>query len=104
MAARFADTKKALDGGLETAKPDKAVHLIEDWESSLSDTEVSGAKGIMKDLESLKKQLDKANPDAERIKALVARLGEKTTKIADKADKNQDKLKELGEMLSKAGG
>lgn len=103
MTARFADTKKAIDKGLESTKPDKGVHLIEDWEASISDLEVSGSKGILKDLESLKKALEKPEPDAERIKTLLGRLGESTTKIADKADKNQDKLKELGEQLSKAG-
>lgn len=103
MAARFADTKKTIDGGLENAKPDKAVHLIEDWEASLSDTEVSGAKGILKGLESLKMQLEKDEPDAERVKILVSRLGDKTSKIAERADKNGDKLKDLGQSLTTAG-
>ena len=103
MAARFADTKRAFEKGLAEVKPEKGSDLVEDWEAALSDTDVSGAKGIQKNLESLRKQLDKSNPDPERIKTLLARLGEATTKIADKADRNGAKVKELGEALTKAG-
>lgn len=101
---KFAQTLTAVDKGLENTKADKGAHLIEDWENELADTEVSGAKGILKDLESLKKQLERPEPNGERIQTLLGRLGEATTKIADKSEKSQEKLKELGAALSKAGG
>lgn len=103
MAIKFAATINAVNRGLENTKADKGVHLIEDWETALADLDVPGAKGIGRDLASLRKQLERDNPNAERIQALLHRLGEATTKIADRAEKNGDKLRELGEALTEAG-
>ena len=103
MAAKFTGTLNAINRGLENTKPNKGADLIEDWETALSDTDVPGAKGILRDLASLRKQLEKDEPDAERIETLLHRLGQATTKIADRAEKNGDKLKQLGEALSEAG-
>lgn len=103
MAAKFTGTLNAVNRGLENTKPNKGADLIEDWETALSDTDVSGSKGILRDLASLRKQLEKDEPDSERVHALLHRLGQATTKIADRADKSQDKLKQLGEALTEAG-
>ena len=35
---------------------------------------------------------------------MLHRLGEATTKIADRADKNGDKLRDLGQALTEASG
>ncbi|RZM08819.1 MAG: hypothetical protein EOP67_71085 [Sphingomonas sp.] len=93
----------AINRGLDETKPDKGAHMVEDWEAALADLDVTGAKGILRDLGSLRKQLEKDTPDADRVHALLHRLGVATTKIADKADKSQDKLKALGEALTEAG-
>ena len=103
MAVKFAGTMNAINRGLDSQKPDKGANLIEDWETALSDTDVPGAKGILRDLGALRKQLEKGEPDADRIHALLHRLGAATTKIADKADKNGDKLRDLGQALTEAG-
>ena len=103
MAIKFAGTLNAINRGLDTTKPDKGAHLVEDWETALADVEVAGTKGILRDLTALRKQLEKDTPDADRIHALLHRLGAATTKIADKADKNGDKLKALGQALTEAG-
>ena len=103
MAVKFAGTMNAINRGLEDTKPGKGVDMIEDWEAALADVDVPGAKGILRDLTSLRKQLEKSEPDADRVHALVHRLGTATTKIAEKADKSQDKLKALGEALTEAG-
>lgn len=103
MAIKFAGTMNAINRGLDNTKSDKGAHLVEDWETALADVEVSGAKGILRDLTALRKQLEKGEPDADRVHALLHRLGAATTKIADKADKNSDKLKALGEALTEAG-
>jgi uncharacterized protein YmfQ (DUF2313 family) len=103
MAIKFAGTINAINRGLESTKPDKGAHLVEDWEAALAETDVAGAKGILRDLTALRKQLEKGEPDADRIHALLHRLGAATTKIADKADKNGDKLRELGQALTEAG-
>lgn len=103
MAVKFAGTMNAINRGLETTKPAKGADLVEDWEAALAEVDVPGAKGILRDLAALRKQLEKGEPDADRIHALLHRLGAATTKIADKADKNGDKLKALGEALTEAG-
>ncbi|MBM6576016.1 hypothetical protein KCP91_06500 [Microvirga sp. SRT01] len=103
MAVKFAGTMNAINRGLDETKPDKGAHMVEDWEAALADLDLTGAKGILRDLGSLRKQLEKDTPDADRVHALLHRLGVATTKIADKADKSQDKLKALGEALTEAG-
>ena len=103
MAIKFAGTMNAINRGLDETKANKGADMVEDWEAALADLEVSGAKGILRDLGSLRKQLEKDQPDADRVHALLHRLGAATTKIADKADKSQDKLKALGEALTEAG-
>jgi hypothetical protein len=103
VAVKFAGTMNAINRGLDATKPTKGADMIEDWEAALADSEVSGSKGILRDLASLRKQLEKDTPDADRVHALLHRLGAATTRIADKADKSQDKLKALGEALTEAG-
>ncbi|WP_242151882.1 MULTISPECIES: hypothetical protein [unclassified Sphingomonas] len=103
MAVKFAGTMNAINRGLETTKAAKGADMIEDWEAALADIDTTGAKGILRDLGSLRKQLEKDAPDADRVHALLHRLGAATTKIADKAETNQEKLKALGEALTEAG-
>ncbi|MGY2732328.1 hypothetical protein [Sphingomonas sp. UYP23] len=103
MAIKFAGTTNALNRGIASTKPDKGADLIEDWEAALSEIDTPGAKGILRDLGSLRKQLERAEPDADRIHALLHRLGVATTRIAEKAETNQEKLKALGEALTEAG-
>lgn len=103
MAIRFAATINAFNRGIEDMKPAAAVSMIEDWETALADVDVPGAKGIARDLGALRKQLESPTPDAERVAAIVARLGDAVTKIAPRADKASDKLTSLGEALSDAG-
>ena len=101
--ARFSATLNAINKGLESTQPGKGADLIEDWETAVSELDYPGAKGIVRDLGALRKQLEKGEPDAERIDALLHRLGQATTKIAAHAEKQGDKVKELGEALSEAG-
>ena len=103
MAIKFAGTMNAINRGLDSTKATKGADMIEDWEAALADSEISGAKGILRDLAALRKQLEKDTPDADRVHALLHRLGTATTKIADRAEKSQDKLKALGEALTEAG-
>lgn len=99
--AAFAATANAFEKGVENIKPAAAVKLIEGWEEALAGADIPGAKGIHGDLERLKKALQADAPDGEKIKALVGKLGEATTKIAGRADdKSKDKVAELGKTLS----
>jgi len=103
MAVKFAGTMNAINRGLEETKATKGADMVEDWESALAEVDVPGAKGILRDLGALRKQLEKDGPDADRIHALLHRLGTATTKIAERADTSQDKLRALGEALMDAG-
>lgn len=103
MAARFGATINAVNRGLENMKPNKGVDLIEDWETALSESEAPGTKGLLRDLGALKKQLERPEPDGERISALLHRLGEATVKLSAKAEKQGDKIRELGEALQESG-
>lgn len=103
MALRFADTINAFNRGIEDAKPAAAVSIIEDWESALAEVDIPGAKGNARDLAALRKQLEGSSPDAERVSAIVARLGDAVTRIAPRAEKVSDELTELGEALCDAG-
>ena len=103
MAVRFAATINAFNRGIEDMKPAAAVSLIEDWETALAEVDVPGAKGIARDLATLRKQLESSIPDGERVAAIVARLGDSVTKIAPRAEKVTEKLTGLGEVLSDAG-
>ena len=63
-----------------------AVSQIEYWEGELKDVDVSGSKGILSDLHSLKVKLQADEIDGDAVKALLASLGEKTAKIAGRVD------------------
>ena len=103
MAIKFAGTINALNRGIDSTKPDKGADMIEDWEAALAEIDTPGAKGILRDLGSLRKQLERETPDAERVHALLHRLGTATSRIADKAETNQEKLKTLGDALTESG-
>ena len=103
MAVKFAGTMNAINRGLDATKPGKGVEMIEDWEAALADIDTPGAKGILRDLGSLRRQLEKDAPDGDRVHALLHRLGLATTRIAEKSDKAQDKLHALGEALTESG-
>lgn len=103
MAIRFTATLNAFNRGIEDLKPKQAISMIEDWETALSDVDIPGVKGIARDLAALRRQLEMETPDSERVEAILHRLGMSTTKIADRAEKNGDKLKQLGEAMSESG-
>lgn len=103
MAIRFAATLNAINRGLEDTTPSKGADLVEDWETAVADLDLPGAKGIARDLGALRKQLEKGEPDEERVRTLLHRLGVGTAKISEKAEKQGDKVKELGEALVEVG-
>jgi uncharacterized protein YmfQ (DUF2313 family) len=103
MAVKFAATMNAINKGLDELDPAKGANLIEDWETALADVDVPGAKGIARDLGALRKQLERPEPNGERVLALLHRLGQATSTIAGRTDKQSDKLTALGEALTEAG-
>ncbi len=80
-----------------------ATKNIEGWEATLEKIDSPAAKTIIKDLESLKKQLHADELNGEAIRKLVAKLGKETVAIAKKTEgKNAEKIQALGEALSHA--
>ena len=100
---QFDATIKHIKDGLKGFTVNAAVKNIEGWEATLEKLEAPGVKGIVRDLESLKKHLHAKELDGEAIRKLVAKLGKETVTIAGKADtKNAEKAKALGEALTEA--
>ena len=96
-------TIKALKAGAKSMTVNAAVKNIESWEATLEKLEVSGVKTITKDLESLKKHLQKPEIDGDAVRKLIAKLGKETVTIAGKAEgKDAEKVKALGEALSQS--
>ena len=80
-----------------------AVTNIEGWEKTLGEMDTPGAKGMVRDLERLKKLLQADPIEGDAVKELVGKLGKATVTLAGKADsKNGDKVKQLGEALTAA--
>jgi hypothetical protein len=103
MAAYFAGTINALKSGITRMSASAAIRNIENWEDSLQDVEISGCRAILRDLGALKKLLEEDQPDGERIRHLMARLGSQTVAISEKSDaRYADKVANLGEMLADA--
>ena len=104
MAARFTVLNNALEKGVETMKADAGVKQVEYWENELKGADFPGAKGLLHDLESLKKKLQADEPDGDAIKKLLAKLGGETTKAAGRAEDEAvaEKLTEVGGKLEKA--
>ena len=105
MPARFTTLHNQLEKGLETVKADAGVKQIDYWENELKAVEVSGVKGLVHDLDALKKKLAADEPDTAAVKTLLAKIGGETVRIAGRLDdeKAAAKVKEIGEMLEKAG-
>ena len=100
---QFDATIKHIKDGLKGFTIAAATKNIEGWEATLEKVEAPGVKTIIKDLESLKKQLHAKELNGEAIRKLIAKLGKETVTIAGKTEgKSAEKVKALGEALSSA--
>ncbi len=96
-------TIKHLKEGVKSMTVSAAVKNIEGWEASLEKLEETGAKTIVKDLESLKKHLHAKEPDHEAIRKLMLKLGKETVTIGKKTEgKDATRIQALGEALNHA--
>ncbi len=103
MPARFAATATAFENGIEKTQPAAAIKIIEGWEDALKDIDIPGSKGIVRDLEALKKALDSDAPDGDRVKTLLGKLADEVTKIAPRTEGAvTPKLEDLGAALKAA--
>ena len=100
---QFDATIKHIKDGVKNLTVSAAVKNIEGWEATLGKLEEPGVKGIIRDLESLKKHLSADKLDGAAIQKLVAKLGHETVTFAGKSEgKNAAKAKQLGEALTSA--
>ena len=100
---QFDATIKHIKEGVKGFTVNAAVKNIEGWEATLEKVETPGVKGIVRDLESLKKHLQHKELNGDAILKLVAKLAKETLTIAEKSDsKNAPRVKALGEALSEA--
>ena len=100
---QFDATIKHFKDGVKGFTISAATKNIEGWEETLGKLDAPGVKGIIHDLESLKKHLHAKELDGEAIRKLVAKLGKETVTMAGKADsKHADKVRALGEALTQA--
>ena len=101
MPKRFAATEYAVEKGLSTVTPKQGAKLAGDWLTELENVDTSGAKGIHGDLQRLVKELEKDEPNGDRVQKILGKLGPATVKIADKIEDETlaDKVRELGQAL-----
>jgi hypothetical protein len=100
---QFATTIKHIGEGVKGFTISAAVKNIEGWEKTLENVETPGAKGIIRDLERLKKLIQSDEIDGEAVKKVVAKLGQETVAMAGRAEgAKAEKIKDLGEALSGA--
>jgi len=96
-------TITALKKGVTEMTVKAAVTNIEGWQKKLDAEEETPLKTISKELDQLKELLQEEKPDGKAIGKLMVKLGHQTAKAAGGADKEGDKVKEMGELLAKAG-
>ena len=99
---KFEATIKALEPGITELDPQAAIKNIEGWETYLEKHDKEGVKAVGTDLTKLKKLLQAEKSDDKAIKTLLHKLGKDTTKGAEGDTAVDKKIKELGEVLSKA--
>ncbi|KAB0679404.1 hypothetical protein [Aureimonas leprariae] len=104
MAARFTKLQNAIGKGLKDMAVKAAIEQIDYWDEQLKGVEVSGTKGIVTDLHSLKAKLQASEPDGEAVKKLLDDLGAKTARLAGRVDDEKlgATLKDVGEGLEKS--
>ena len=105
MPKRFAATEGAIEKGLENTSPKSGSKLVGEWVTELEKTDLAGAKGLHGDLVRLQKELDKDEPNGDRVTKILGKLGPATLKLADKCEdeKVAEKVRHLGQALSASG-
>lgn len=105
MPKRFAATGAAAEKGLENTSPKNGGKLVAEWAAELEKTDLAGAKGLHNDLVRLQTELEKDEPNGDKVSKILGKLGPATLKLADKAEdeKVAEKVRALGEALSAKG-
>lgn len=101
MPQRFTATENAFEKGIENTSPKQGAKLVGEWVEELRKADFPGAKGLASELERLEKLLNTDEPDGQKIKDLLDKLGQDTAKAADRAEdeKIAEKVRSLAEAM-----
>ncbi|NJC06701.1 hypothetical protein GGQ97_002494 [Sphingomonas kaistensis] len=101
MPQRFTATENAFDKGIEKTTPKQGAKLAGEWAEALRKADFTGSKGLAAELERLEKLLGADEPDLDKIKPLLEKIGEDTAKAADRAEdpKVAEKVRKLAEAM-----
>ena len=101
MPQRFVATENAFDKGIENTTPKAGAKLAGEWAEAVRKADFTGAKGLASELERLEKLLSADEPDTEKLKTLLEKIGQDTAKAADRAEdpKVAEKVRKLAEAM-----
>ncbi|GAA4014404.1 hypothetical protein GCM10022280_11070 [Sphingomonas swuensis] len=101
MPQRFTATENAFDKGIEKTSAKQGAKLAGEWVEAIRKAEFTGSKGLASELERLEKLLGDDEPDTDKLKTLLEKIGQDTLKAADRADdpKVAEKIRKLAEAM-----
>ena len=101
MPQRFTATENAFDKGIEKTSAKQGAKLAGEWVEALRGADFIGSKGLASELERLEKLLSADEPDADKLKTLLEKIGQDTAKAADRAEdpKVAEKVRKLAEAM-----
>ncbi len=101
MPQRFVATENAFDKGIENTTPKAGAKLAGEWAEAVRKADFTGAMGLASELERLEKLLSAEEPDTDKLKTLLEKIGQDTAKAADRAEdpKVADKVRKLAEAM-----
>jgi len=101
MPQRFTATENAFDKGIEKTSAKQGAKLAGEWVEELRKADFTGSKGLASELERLEKLLNEDEPDTDKLKALLEKIGADTAKAADRAEdpKVAEKVRKLAEAM-----
>jgi hypothetical protein len=101
MPQRFVATENAFDKGIENTTPKAGAKLAGEWAEAVRKADFTGAKGLASELERLEKLLSADEPDTDKLKPLLEKIGQDTAKAADRAEDSKvaEKVRKLAEAM-----
>ncbi|WP_294173572.1 hypothetical protein [uncultured Sphingomonas sp.] len=102
MPQRFTATENAFEKGIENTSAKQGAKLTGEWVEELRKADFPGAKGLASELEKLEKLLGADQPDGQKIKDLLDKIGEGTAKAVERAE--DEKIVEKVRGLAQAMG
>lgn len=101
MPQRFTATENAFEKGIENTSAKQGAKLTGEWLEELRKADFPGAKGLAGELERLEKLLGEEEPNPERLRTLLDKIGGETAKAADRAkdEKVAEKIRGLAQAM-----